>query len=91
MEPPDVAKKMNANVTEVDKPGVGYAFYIGVLRVKDDVTIRTDADVIMTLSATYETIRVFTNNTEELVANSWTHILLIRPNDKLDSIYAIAT
>ena len=65
---PDIAKKMGAKVVEVDKPGVGYASYVGVLRAKGDIVIRTDADVIMTPSAIYETIKVFTNNPEKLVA-----------------------
>jgi glycosyltransferase involved in cell wall biosynthesis len=65
---PDIAKKMSAKVVEVDKPGVGYASYVGVLSSKGDIIIRTDADVIMTPSAIQETIRVFTDNPEKLVA-----------------------
>ena len=64
---PDIAKKMRAKVIEVDKPGVGYASYVGVLSAKGDIVIRTDADVIMTPSAIYETIKVFTNSSEKLV------------------------
>jgi|GEM_PF-3475775 len=48
---PEIAKKMGAKVVEVDKPGVGYASYVGVLSAKGDIIIRTDADVIMTPSA----------------------------------------
>jgi glycosyltransferase involved in cell wall biosynthesis len=65
---PDIAKKMSAKVVEVDKPGVGYASYIGVLNAKGDIIIRTDADVIMTPSAIQETIKVFMNKPEKLVA-----------------------
>jgi glycosyltransferase involved in cell wall biosynthesis len=65
---PDIAKKMGAKVIEVDKPGVGYASHVGVLNAKGDIVIRTDADVIMTPSAIYETIKVFANNPEKLVA-----------------------
>jgi glycosyltransferase involved in cell wall biosynthesis len=64
---PDIAKKMRAKVIEVDKPGVGYASYVGVLSAKGDIVIRTDADVIMTPSAIYETIKVFTNSSGKLV------------------------
>jgi len=64
---PDIAKKMRAKVIEVDKPGVGYASYVGVLSAKGDIVIRTDADVIMTPSAIYETIKVFANSSEKLV------------------------
>jgi len=67
-ETPDVAKKMGAKVIEADRPGVGYASYIGVLNARGDIVIRTDADVIMTPSAIYETIRVFMNNPKKLVA-----------------------
>jgi glycosyltransferase involved in cell wall biosynthesis len=65
---PDIAKKMGAKVVEVDKPGVGYASYVGVLSAKGDIIIRTDADVIMTPSAIRETINVFMNDHEKLVA-----------------------
>jgi len=65
---PDIARKMGAKVVEVDKPGVGYASYVGVLSSKGDIIIRTDADVIMTPSAIQETIKVFTDNPEKLVA-----------------------
>jgi glycosyltransferase involved in cell wall biosynthesis len=65
---PDIAKKMGARVVEVDKPGVGYASYIGVLSAKGDIIIRTDADVIMTPSAIQETIKVFMDNPEKLIA-----------------------
>jgi glycosyltransferase involved in cell wall biosynthesis len=65
---PDIAKKMRAKVIEVDKPGVGYASYIGVLSAKGDIIIRTDADVIMTPSAIQETIKVFMDNPEKLIA-----------------------
>jgi glycosyltransferase involved in cell wall biosynthesis len=65
---PDIAKKMGAKVVEVDKPGVGYASYVGVLSTKGNIIIRTDADVIMTPSAIQETIRVFTDNPEKLIA-----------------------
>jgi glycosyltransferase involved in cell wall biosynthesis len=65
---PDIAKKMGAKVVEVDKPGVGYASYVGVLNAKGDIIIRTDADVIMTPSAIHETINVFMNDHEKLVA-----------------------
>jgi glycosyltransferase involved in cell wall biosynthesis len=54
---PNIAKKMGAKVIEVDKPGVGYASYVGVLSAKGDIVIRTDADAIMTPSAVYETIK----------------------------------
>jgi len=64
---PDIAKKMSAKVVEVDKPGVGYASYVGVLSTKGDIIIRTDADAIMTPSAIYETIRIFMNNPKKLV------------------------
>jgi glycosyltransferase involved in cell wall biosynthesis len=64
---PDIAKKMGAKVVEVDKPGVGYASHVGVLNAKGDIVIRTDADVIMTPSAVYETIRIFTSS-KKLVA-----------------------
>jgi len=64
---PDIAKKMGARVIHVDKPGVGYASYVGVLSAKGDIVIRTDADVIMTPSAVYETIKVFTNSSKKLV------------------------
>ena len=39
-----------------------------MLSAKGDIIIRTDADVIMTSSAIYETIKVFANNPEKLVA-----------------------
>jgi len=65
---PDIAKKMGAKVVEVDKPGVGYASYVGVLSAKGDIIIRTDADVIMTPSAIHEIINVFVNDHEKLVA-----------------------
>jgi len=65
---PDIAKKMRAKVIEVDKPGVGYASYIGVLSAKGDIIIRTDADIIMTPSAIQETIKVFMDNPEKLIA-----------------------
>ncbi len=65
---PDIARKMGAKVVEVDKPGVGYASYVGVLSSKGDIIIRTDADVIMTPSAIQETIKVFMNKPEKLVA-----------------------
>jgi glycosyltransferase involved in cell wall biosynthesis len=65
---PDIARKMRAKVIEVDKPGVGYASYIGVLSAKGDIIIRTDADVIMTPSAIQETIKVFMDNPEKLIA-----------------------
>jgi glycosyltransferase involved in cell wall biosynthesis len=64
---PDIARKMGAKVVEIDKPGVGYASYVGVLSTKGDIIIRTDADVIMTPSAIYETIRIFMNNPKKLV------------------------
>ncbi|MCC6055475.1 MAG: glycosyltransferase [Desulfurococcaceae archaeon] len=67
-ETPDIAKKMGAKVVEVDKPGVGYASYVGVLSAKGDIIIRTDADVIMTPSAIHETINVFMNDHKKLVA-----------------------
>jgi glycosyltransferase involved in cell wall biosynthesis len=63
---PDIARKMGARVIEVDKPGVEYASYVGVLSAKGDIIIRTDADVIMTPSAIYETTRVMSNS-EKLV------------------------
>ena len=65
---PDIARKMGAKVVEIDKPGVGYASYIGVLSSKGDIIIRTDADVIMTPSAIQETIKAFMNKPEKLVA-----------------------
>jgi glycosyltransferase involved in cell wall biosynthesis len=64
---PNIAKKMGAKVIEVDKPGVGYASYVGVLSAKGNIVIRTDADVIMTPSAVYETIKIFTNSSKKLV------------------------
>jgi glycosyltransferase involved in cell wall biosynthesis len=64
---PDIARKMGAKVVEADKPGVGYASYLGVLSTKGDIIIRTDADAIMTPSAIYETTRIFTNNPKKLV------------------------
>jgi len=64
---PEIAKNAGAKIIEVDKPGVGYASFVGVSSAKGDVIIRTDADVIMTPSAIYETIRVFKNNPEKLV------------------------
>jgi hypothetical protein len=39
-----------------------------VLSAKGDIVIRTDADVIMTPSAVYETIKIFTNSSKKLVA-----------------------
>jgi glycosyltransferase involved in cell wall biosynthesis len=45
---PDIARKMGARVIHVDKPGVGYASYVGVLSARGDIVIRTDADAIMT-------------------------------------------
>ena len=45
---PDIAKKMGAKVIHVNKPGVGYASYVGVLSAKGDIVIRTGADAIMT-------------------------------------------
>jgi glycosyltransferase involved in cell wall biosynthesis len=54
---PDIAKKMGSKVIEADKPGIGYASYVGVLSAKGDIVIRTDADAIMTPSAVYETIK----------------------------------
>jgi glycosyltransferase involved in cell wall biosynthesis len=65
---PNIAKKMGSKVIEADKPGVGYASYVGVLSAKGDIIIRTDADVIMTPSAVYETIKVFTDSSKKLVA-----------------------
>jgi glycosyltransferase involved in cell wall biosynthesis len=65
---PDIAKKMGSKVIEADKPGVGYASYVGVLSAKGDIVIRTDADVIMTPSAVYETIKIFTNSSKKLIA-----------------------
>jgi glycosyltransferase involved in cell wall biosynthesis len=65
---PDIARKMSAKVVEIDKPGVGYASYVGVLSTRGDIIIRTDADVIMTPSAIQETIKVFMNKPEKLVA-----------------------
>jgi len=65
---PDIAKKMGAKVVEVDRPGVGYASYIGVLSAKGDIIIRTDADVIMTPSVIQEIIKVFMDNPEKLIA-----------------------
>jgi len=67
-ETPNIAKKMGARVLEVDKPGVGYASHVGVLNAKGDIVIRTDADVIMTPSAIQETIKVFMDNPEKLIA-----------------------
>jgi cellulose synthase/poly-beta-1,6-N-acetylglucosamine synthase-like glycosyltransferase len=64
----DIAKKMGAKVVEVDKPGVGYASYVGVLNAKGDIVICTDADVIMTPSAIQEIIKVFMINPEKLIA-----------------------
>jgi len=63
---PNVARNMGARVIEVDKPGVGYASYIGTLSARGDVIIRTDADVVITPSAIHEVVRVFTNNLEKL-------------------------
>jgi len=65
---PNIARNMGAKVIEVDKPGIGYASYIGTLSARGDIIIRTDADVVITPSAVNEVIRVFTNNTEKLVA-----------------------
>jgi len=64
---PDIAKKMGARVIEVDKPGVGYASYVGVLSSRGDIIIRTDADVVMTPSALYEILKVFMNDPGKLV------------------------
>jgi len=65
---PEIAKRYGARVIEVDKPGVGYASYIGVLMSKGDIIIRTDADVIMTPSVILEVLKVFTNDTKKLIA-----------------------
>lgn len=65
---PDVAKKMGAKVIEADRPGIGYASYLGVLNARGDILIRTDADVMITSSTIYEIIRVFMNNPEKFVA-----------------------
>lgn len=65
---PEIARKMGARVIEVDKPGVGYASYIGVLNAKGDIIIRTDADVIMTPSAIYETMKTFQEKPDKLIA-----------------------
>jgi len=64
---PDIAKKMGARVIEVNRPGTGYASYIGVLSAEGDIVIRTDADVVMTPSAVYETIKVFINSSKKSV------------------------
>jgi len=65
---PNVARNMGARVVEVDRPGVGYASYVGTLNARGDIVIRTDADVVMTPSAVSEVIRVFANSLEKLVA-----------------------
>jgi len=65
---PKIAKEMGARVINVDKPGVGYASYIGVLNAHGDIIIRTDADVIMTPSAIYHVMRALTRSTTKSVA-----------------------
>jgi cellulose synthase/poly-beta-1,6-N-acetylglucosamine synthase-like glycosyltransferase len=85
---PDIAKKMSAKVVEVDKPGIGYASYIGVLSAKGDIIIRTDADVIMTPSAIQETIKVFMDNPEKLIATVGHIMLPIRSEDLTTNLMA---
>ncbi len=65
---PEIAKRYGAKVIEVNKPGVGYASYIGVLMAKGDIIIRTDADTIITPSAMFEVLKVFNIDAKKLVA-----------------------
>ena len=65
---PDIARKIGAKVISVEKPGVGYASYIGVLNASGDIVIRTDADVIMTPSAIFEIQKIFNEKSKVLVA-----------------------
>jgi len=72
---PDIAKKMGSKVIEADKPSVGYASYVGVLSAKGNIVIRTDADVIMTPSAVYETIKFLQIALKSLLLRLVTYII----------------
>jgi len=65
---PYIAKEMGAKVISVDRPGVGYASYVGVLNAKGDVIIRTDADVVMTPSAIYHVVKELSESSAKAVA-----------------------
>jgi glycosyltransferase involved in cell wall biosynthesis len=65
---PNIAKSMGAEVISVSKPGVGYASYIGVLNARGDIIVRTDADVIMTPSAIYHTVKILNERSTKIVA-----------------------
>ncbi|MEM3551212.1 MAG: glycosyltransferase [Candidatus Bathyarchaeia archaeon] len=41
-----IARSLGAYVIDVDKPGVGYASFVGTSEAKGDIIIRTDADAI---------------------------------------------
>lgn len=41
-----ITKSLGAKVLAIDKPGVGYATYLGVEECKGEIIIRTDADAI---------------------------------------------
>ena len=66
---------MNAKVVEVDKSGVGYVSYKGVLNAKGDIIIRTDADVIMTPSAIREPSRFSWITLKSLLPQSDTYTI----------------
>jgi glycosyltransferase involved in cell wall biosynthesis len=64
----EIAKKIGARVINVDKAGVGYASYIGVLNAEGEIIIRTDADVIITPSAVYYVLKSLAKDSYKDVA-----------------------
>jgi len=55
----EIAKKFNAKVIKVERPGIGYADHIGVLESKGDIVVKTDADVIFLPNTLCRMIKVF--------------------------------
>lgn len=43
----EIAKRNSAKIIESDRPGVGYATFVGIENAKGDIIIRCDADTIL--------------------------------------------
>ena len=63
----EIAEKYGAEVVNVDKPGIGYATYLGTKYANGEILIRVDADTIIPPHVIYNTVKIFQQHHDVLV------------------------
>lgn len=63
----EVARRYNAKVIDIDKPGVGYASFVATHHARGDIIIRTDADTVFPPHIILDTVKAFKDDARVLV------------------------